>query len=79
MDKDKVHNIIEATLRGGNSTPRLLDLPKIMSIRSKLQSCSSINDVLVIIERHRILISKAFGLSDDVIDKTMEKLKALEI
>jgi hypothetical protein len=78
MNKDGVLNIIEATLKGGDKTPGLLDLPKIMGIKSKIQSCSSINDVLVIIDGHRILISKAFGLSNDAIEKAKEKLKALE-
>jgi len=78
MNKSEVLNIIEATLKGGNKTPGLFDLPKIMGIKSELQSCASINDVLGIIEKHRSTISKAFGLSDEVIAATVEKLKALE-
>jgi hypothetical protein len=78
MNKDEVLNIIEAALKGGDKTPGLFDLPKIMGIKSKIQSCTSVNDVLGIIEEHRSLLSKAFGLSDDVIEETVEKLKALE-
>lgn len=78
MDKDEVLNIIEAALKGGDKTPGLFDLPKLMGIKSKIQSCTSVNDVLGIIEEHRSLLSKAFGLSDDVIEETVEKLKALE-
>lgn len=78
MNKDEVLNIIEATLKGGDKTPGLFDLPKIMGIKSKIQSCSSINDVIGVIEEHRNLISKAFGLSDDVIENAVQKLKALE-
>lgn len=78
MNKAEALNIIEATLKGGDKTPGVLDLPKIMGIKLRIQSCSSIDDVLVIIEGHRILISKAFGLSNDVIDKAIEKLKAVD-
>lgn len=78
MNKDEVLNIIEATLKGGDKTPGLFDLPKILGIKSELQSCTSINDVLGVIEEHRNLLSKAFGLSDDVIQDAVEKLKSLE-
>jgi len=78
MNKDKVLNIIETTLKGGDKTPGLFDLPKIMGIKSEIQSCTSINNVLGIIEENRNLISKALGVSDVVIEETMEKLKALE-
>ncbi len=78
MNKDEVRNIIEATLKGGDNTPGLFDLPRLIVIRSEIQSCTSINDVLEIIEEHRSLLSRAFGLSDDVIEETVEKLKALE-
>ena len=78
MNKSEVLNIIEATLKGGSKTPGLFDLPKMMDIKSEFQSCASINDVLGIIEKHRSTISKAFGLSDEAIAATVEKLKALE-
>jgi len=78
MNKSEVLNIIEAALMGGDKTPGLFDLPKIMGIKSELQSCASINDVLDIIEKHKNMISRAFGLSDEVIAETVLKLKALE-
>lgn len=77
MNKDEVTRIIEAALRSGDRTPGLFDLPKVLRIRAELQSCSSINDVLGIIQQHRKLISKAFGLSEDQINETLGKLKAL--
>jgi len=78
MNKSEVLNIIEATLKGGNKTPGLFDLPKMMGIKSELQSCASISDVLGVIEKHRNIICKAFGLSDEAIAATVAKLKALE-
>ncbi len=77
MNRDEVTRIIEAALRSGDRTPGLFDLPKVLRIRAELQSCASISDVLGIIEEHRKLISKAFGLSDEAINETLGKLKAL--
>lgn len=78
MNRDEVTRIIEAALRSGDRTPGLFDLPKVLRVRAELQSCASINDVLGIIQRHRSLISKAFGLRDEAINETLRKLKALE-
>ena len=78
MNKHAVTKIIEAALRGGDKSPGLFDLPKVMLLKAELQACTSINDVLAIIDTHRALISKAFGLSGAVIEETMRKLKALE-
>jgi hypothetical protein len=78
MNKGEVLKIIETTLKAGDKTPGLFDLPKIMDIKAELRSCSSIDDVLGVIEKHRILISKAFGLSEEIIGATLEKIKALE-
>ena len=78
MNRDEVRNIIEATLRGGDTTPGLFDLPRILGIKSEIQSCTSINDILGIIEKHRSHLSKAFGLNDDVIEDAKKKLRALE-
>jgi hypothetical protein len=78
MDKQAVLNIVEAALKSGNKTPGLFDLPKIMGIKAELQSCTSIKGVLEIIDHHRDLIAKAFGLNEAVIEETVEKLKMLQ-
>lgn len=77
MNRDEVRNIIEAALRSGGKKPGLFDLPRVLGIQSEIQSCASINDVIVIIEKHRSLLAKAFGLSDEVIEQAMQKLRAL--
>jgi hypothetical protein len=78
MDKKAILSIIETTLAAGSKVPGLFDLPKIMNIKSEIQACSTINDVLAIVEEHRPLISKAFGLSEDKIEQAVQKIKALE-
>jgi hypothetical protein len=76
VNKTEVRNIIEATLKSGNKTPGLFDLPKILGIKSKLESCTSIHDVVVMLEANRSLISKSFGLSEAVFDDSVKTINA---
>ena len=78
MNKAEITRIIESTLTSGNKMPGLFDLPKIMGIKMQLQSCQSVADVLAIIDEHRDLISKAFGLNEGAIDLAVDKIKSLE-
>lgn len=78
MKKDEITRIIESTLAGGNKTPGLFDLPKMFALKTQLQSCISIDEVLTIIEQHRHLLSNAFGLNKDAIDSALDRIKALE-
>lgn len=79
MNKDKVRSIIKSTLISGDKAPGLFELPKIMELKSKLESCFSINEVVGILEDNdnRCLISKSFGLSDAAFYESMEKIKTL--
>ena len=77
MQKTAVRNIIESTLRSGNKTPGLFDLPKILRVRSKMESCASVGEVIGILEDNRSLITKSFGISDELFNSSVEKLKAL--
>jgi hypothetical protein len=79
MSKTQVINIIEAVLKSGDKSPGLFDLPKIMGIKTKIESCSSVGDVLEIVSEHRSFIIKVFGLREEVMDQAMEKLKALHL
>jgi len=78
MNKTEVRSIIESTLASGGKTPGLFDLPKILRVKFKLESCDSISEIIGILEDHRSLISKSFGLSDSVFDASVKKLKTLE-
>ena len=78
MNKAEVRSIIESTLTSGDKAPGLFDLPKILKVKFKLESCDSITEVVAILEDHRSLISKSFGLSDSVFDASVKKLKTLE-
>jgi hypothetical protein len=78
MNKEEIISIIENTLKSGDKTPGIFDLAKIMAIKAEIQSCTTVNAVLGLIEEHRDLISRAFGLSEDVIEETVQKIKAIE-
>ncbi|MEQ1556972.1 MAG: hypothetical protein ABL915_09295 [Gallionella sp.] len=79
MNEIEVRNIIEATLKSGSKTPSLFDLPKILGVKSKLENCDSISEVLAILDSNRSFIAKSFGLHDSVLDESVTKLKALEM
>lgn len=55
MNHTEVHNIIETMLKSGDKTPGLFDLPKILGVKSKLESCTSIDEVVVMLEGNRSL------------------------
>ena len=77
MNEIEVRNIIETTLKSGSKTPGLFDLPKILGVKSKLENCNTISEVLAVLESNRSFIAKSFGLSDELFNGGVEKLKSL--
>ena len=78
MNHTEVLNIIETTLKRGDKTPGLFDLPKLLSVKSKLEACTCIDDVVGLLEDHRDLISNSFGISDVAYIKSVDKIKDLK-
>jgi hypothetical protein len=62
MNTGEVRSIIEATLKSGIKTPGMLELT------SKLDSCTSIDDVIAVVKEDRSLILKELGLNEDEFD-----------
>jgi hypothetical protein len=77
MNTVEVRSIIEATLKSGNKTPGLFDLPKMLGLKSKLESCTSIGEVIGLMEENRSLVFKAFGLNDEIFNGGIGKLKCM--
>ena len=77
MNKDQVRSIIEATLKSGSKTPGLFDVPKVLGIKSKLESCATISEVVGILQSNRELLCKTFRLHDVKFDDGIAKLNAL--
>ena len=76
MNKDAIRNIIESTLKSGAKTPALFDIPKVLKVRSKLESSESIDEIISILEESRPLICKAFGVDDQAYTESVNKIKA---
>ena len=64
MNKDAIQKIIEETLMSGKKYPNLLQLPKILGIKSDLESAESTEEVVQILEANRKSILKAFDLDE---------------
>jgi hypothetical protein len=77
MNKTEIRSIIETTLTSGSKTPGLFDLPKVLSVKSKLESCDSIAEVVGVLNENRSLISKSFGISEAIFDDGIDKLNSL--
>lgn len=50
---------------------------KVLGVKSKLESCTSISEVIGILEDNRSLISKSFGVGDELFNCGVVRLKAL--
>lgn len=77
MNNKEITGIIEDTLKNGNKIPGLFDLPKVLELKGKLQSSATIDEVVAIIESHRALITKAFGLNDAALNLAVDKIKSI--
>lgn len=79
MNEAEVQNIIETTLKSGSKEPGLFDLPKILLVKLKLESCDTISEIIGVLEDNRSLIYKAFGLSESAFNAGVSKLKILDV
>jgi len=57
--------------------PGLFELPKILTIKSKLESSTSVAEVLQAIEESRDTLAKSFGISDATFNQGIAQLKSL--
>jgi hypothetical protein len=69
--------IIESTLKSGDKTPGLFDIPKVLKLKSRLESCDSVEEVIAVLEDNRNLITKAFGLDNQTITNGILSIKGL--
>jgi len=77
MNKDAVKLIIETTLKSGSKSPGMFDLPKILGLKSKLEACTAIPEVVAALEDSRSLITMSFGVSDAAYNEAIEKIKVV--
>lgn len=77
MNKAEVRSIIESNQVAGNKTPGLFDWPKMLGVKSKLETSSNIAEVIEMLEANRSIISKSLGLSDAVFADSLLRPKVL--
>jgi len=53
--------------QSGNKNPELFDIPKVLKLKSSLESFDSVDEVIAILKDNRNLITKVFGLDDNAI------------
>lgn len=78
MDKAQVRNIIETTLRGGSKSPGALALIKVLAVKMELEACNSTDEVVGTLAKHRPLIVKSFGLTDDAFEAGVARIRSLD-
>ena len=71
----EVHKIIEATLETG-TTPELQDLAKSLGVKSSLESSTSHDEIIALLEDNRNYITEHYGLNNSVFDAGIAKIKA---
>jgi hypothetical protein len=78
FDKAGVYSIIDSAIRLGGKFPRTLSLKKIRALQSELESCTSIVEVVALLENNSSLICNAFGVRDASIDKCILDIRSLD-
>jgi hypothetical protein len=79
MDKAGIRGIIESTIRLGGRFPNEDEQLQIEDVQSELESCTSITDVVKLLEINRSLICSAFGVDDAAFDECIADINSLEI
>jgi hypothetical protein len=77
MKKDDIRAVIENTLKQGSKTPGVFSLPKIMSIKLELETCSTTDEVVKALEDNRDFICTSFGLNSDIYTAAITIIKGL--
>lgn len=77
MDKAGVHCIIESAIRFGGKLPIVENQKQIELVQSELEICSSIDEVVEILEVNRSLICNSFGVEDSAFDECVADVKSL--
>jgi hypothetical protein len=78
MDKVGVQCIIDAAIRLGGKFPGTLSLKRIRTLQAEIQSCTSINDVIALLENSRSLICDAFGVREESFENCLTDIKSLD-
>ena len=76
MNRDKVRNIIETTLKAGSRSPGLFDISKALAIKTALEKSNSIPQVVEVINTNNSTISRIFGVPMSAIERCITDIEA---
>jgi hypothetical protein len=78
MDKAGVQCVIDAAIRLGGKFPGTLRLKRIRILQAEIQTCSSINEVIELLENNRSLICDSFGVRGKSFEDCLRDIKSLD-
>ena len=76
MSEDKIQARIEASLAKGK-LPGVFDIPKTLSLKSKLEACDTGDEVATVLEQNKSSIMKIFKLSEVEVNSCIRDVRAI--
>ena len=77
MKKDDIRAVIENTLKQGSKMPGVFSLAKIMSLKMKLEACSTTDEVVKTLEDNRDFVCASFDLNSNTYSEGITIIKGL--
>lgn len=77
FDKARIHSIIDSSIRLGGKYPGTLTLKNIRALQSELECCTSIDEVVALLEDNRSHICTGFGVKDAGFEDCLADIRSL--
>jgi hypothetical protein len=77
MQKENIKSILEHAFKQSNKTPSLWHLPKILQIKTQLEQCSTVPEVLSLLEKNKEFIKDSLGLSEQIFSTAVTSINKL--
>ncbi|KXW55339.1 hypothetical protein LHV13_04790 [Ferrovum sp. PN-J185] len=78
MQKEQIKLILEKAFQQSNKTPSLWHLPKILQIKTQLEHCSTVPEVLSLLENNREFIKDSLGLTEPIFSAAITSINKLK-
>jgi hypothetical protein len=76
MSEEKIQARIEASLAKGK-LPGILDIPKTLSLKNKLEACDTADEVAIVLEQNKATIVKIFTISEVEVNSCIRDVRAI--
>jgi hypothetical protein len=78
MDKDKIRSIVENSLKQGGGYPTPLSLPKALRIKSRIEKCKDIGEIIDVLKFNEVFLKRVFKLDQNVFQNCISELIMLK-